>query len=129
MFEGGEQKGAEFAFFGLNLAEVVLVEELGEEGLGEVLGSRGVVAVSAEEGVEGEPVGFAEGAEGLGAFWGGGALGGEYDAPVGGHKSTGRRARGRGVWIRLFHSVLLGSVGQNVIGHAPCPVLVVPDVD
>ncbi len=25
--------------------------------------------------------------------------------------------------------VLLGSVAQNVIGHAPCPVLVVPNVD
>jgi nucleotide-binding universal stress UspA family protein len=25
--------------------------------------------------------------------------------------------------------VLMGSVAQNVIGHAPCPVLVVPNVE
>ena len=28
-----------------------------------------------------------------------------------------------------FERILLGSVAQNVIGHAPCPVLVVPNVE
>jgi len=28
-----------------------------------------------------------------------------------------------------FARILLGSVAQNVIGHAPCPVLVVPNVE
>lgn len=53
------------------------------------------------------------------------------------HEFIVREANERGIDLIVMGThgrsgikrILLGSVAQNVIGHAPCPVLVVPHVD
>ena len=66
MFEGGEEEGAESAAVAVQAGEVIFLEEAGEEFLGEVLGIGAGMALAADVGVEGIPVGVAEFLQGAG---------------------------------------------------------------
>ena len=83
VFQGGEEEGAEAAAGAVGVADVVLFEELAEEGLGEVLGVVVVVALAAGEGVEGKPVGLAEVGEGGVGSGADEIAGGEDEGPLG----------------------------------------------
>src|SRR6185437_13161628 len=89
VFEAGEEEGAEFSLCLVDGGEGVFFEEAGEEALDEVFGFGGVVAVAAEPGVEGEPVGLCEVVEGAAGGFGGGAFGGEDEGPAGGGEVGG----------------------------------------
>lgn len=93
MLEGGEEEGAKTALGGVEVGvgEELLLEEGGEKFLGEVFGGFGGVAVAADVGVEGVPVGAGELFEGVagGGRVGGVAGGGEDEGPACGEEIGG----------------------------------------
>ena len=79
---GGQQEGAEAALGGVHCPEVVLLEEPGEEFLGQVGGSVRVVAPTTNEGVERIPVRGAERGAGIVGLRRAPVSGGQDEAPA-----------------------------------------------
>ena len=65
IFEGGKEKSAEAASFGVEAAQVIALEEAGEETLGEVFGILAGITAAANISIERIPIVAAEFSEGL----------------------------------------------------------------
>src|SRR5207248_761129 len=75
--------------FPIDHGQEVLFQEPGEELLGQVWGLVGRVALAADEGVEGIPVGAAQGGQRLTGLRRGSVAGGDDQAPAGGGELAG----------------------------------------
>src|SRR5262249_11274953 len=91
---GRQQERPEFALLAVYYLQVVLFQQPGEELLGQVLGLVRPVPLPADEGVEGIPVGPAQGGEGFTGPRRGLVSGGEDQAPL-----CGREPPRGGGWL------------------------------
>jgi len=60
VFQRGEQKGAEFAFFAIERREIILRQEPREKSLGQVLGILAGMAATPDIGVKRKPIRLAQ---------------------------------------------------------------------